>query len=1451
MITSGPSSCTFLHNILTHAAIKRKASTRLKSPVKLTQTASRFSLRKLQPIPNSRPPRETDRDHLVVESAAPEVKAWSSPRKLNQQKPAMDENLTKEAFSPKLPKQSSQDVPGYLESVKSSVKSPVCVINSSKKQVTNLPKEKFISPVKLSEDTSFSRKNSTVSVNFCKPSNLFSVDGNISSNDCDKAHAEQCLQHIQGENNNATEIALEGKQTETLVVFDHETKKRTSVSPKSKKTSAQFLTLFEPVNEKSNINDSLSKDLIDIKTVPEWLTDISDSESSRSVTRKTEKGRAFANVANADEHDDEINHDQNEKHTECEKSYVPKVSNAKKSSMANWKSKVKSDNCDGDLVSKKESKQNEEGKCCRYIVEKGSDNSDNADMPKELKNLIHSTSQILTCNESPRKSKLEASKLIHYAFESCGSCIPRSGAGRQGSDYAGGNEKIKEFEIIQRCFSELLKHTRQLELSTNDFEDCFAKEWKDHELPDGENVGRMTQSVSNTSSEFELYKDNNPFYVNNISNKKNLVQTKDKLSSDISLDTDMPSDFQVLGGDGEVLHFTKTLAERIKERGRRSVSICNATCTRKSPTDSCSVKQNISQKNKLVPYKTVASLASAKVLNKYRLHRHTGITDNVVHQSGYQGDDEKETTPKVNTLRALREKISKKNKLSERARQSDRSVPYEPSCLKNNVLVTLETDLVKEAKGKNQSCKKTSAFRKCVAGKTRAKITLENDRKKITIEKNERRRGVKIKHIFWDYVAVDEGKNPDKNVTMKNNAKELRLLQDSSLLSSDFSEKECYTQKLKRKCNSQLNKGMNKPLGNVETAIDTITKLNQNEKKKVNVETANDIVNNEKNPRRGKFWTYEIITDDSDVEESVELIPRQLKNLKCLWNNFSNSESERRCRSRERSMRDGQVIRTVNNCEERTVSSLNSCSNLESENKKISGSRKRKVNGTSVVVQDEKLEDELDLSLPREVRKLKLDKTLIARKSRSLRSCGHSPEIHCNRFGSTSLHRDKGRDVVPKTNVQYKQRSNEHAIVDTKQSTSEPLRKYTVNSKTKTQGNDRSPSPVFKSSSQNFKPIRRKSPVFNHSLISGKTKQCKISRICSHRSAQEDDKITATISNGNSGRTTPNKSIVETPKSPPGGHSITLRAERIQWKRKRLESKPESAESQQKKMKLCSEETGHFPVKTSVVKSLNKENKKAFPVSKENSNECKPFALHWSSIKRKDNGTSELEVTERVKINKMWTVLSERSASLLLSSEDDRETFEGLGGMEESLQSGLPFQNWSKQQIPVSDTHQWEIEDEDQEHESVANLVKLVPLVVSSPWKHSNSSWDEACDSMIDKSLKHSPNSSLKCLNSSMNYNFSSPKKTFLSPAKKLNSPVSKRPNTPNKRNPVHSSCIRHIDGEIEFNFGSPHKNHVAFSPLKSVNGAVVDCSKRPVLAALDSTPTPVDRRTRHQKENT
>ncbi|WAQ94123.1 hypothetical protein MAR_006594 [Mya arenaria] len=103
MITSGPSSCTFLHNILTHAAIKRKASTR-----------------KLQPIPNSRPPRETDRDHLVVESAAPEVKAWSSPRKLNQQKPAMDENLTKEAFSPKLPKQSSQDVPEWLTDISDS-----------------------------------------------------------------------------------------------------------------------------------------------------------------------------------------------------------------------------------------------------------------------------------------------------------------------------------------------------------------------------------------------------------------------------------------------------------------------------------------------------------------------------------------------------------------------------------------------------------------------------------------------------------------------------------------------------------------------------------------------------------------------------------------------------------------------------------------------------------------------------------------------------------------------------------------------------------------------------------------------------------------------------------------------------------------------------------------------------------------------------------------------------------------------------------------------------------------------------------------------------------------------------------------------------------------------------------------------------------------------------------
>ncbi|XP_053373583.1 uncharacterized protein LOC123531062 [Mercenaria mercenaria] len=233
---------------------------------------------------------------------------------------------------------------------------------------------------------------------------------------------------------------------------------------------------------------------------------------------------------------------------------------------------------------------------------------------------------------------------------------------------------------------------------------------------------------------------------------------------------------------------------------------------------------------------------------------------------------------------------------------------------------------------------------------------------------------------------------------------------------------------------------------------------------------------------------------------------------------------------------------------------------------------------------------------------------------------------------------------------------------------------------------------------------------------------------------------------------------------------------------------------------------------------------------------------------------------EKVKLNRSWTMLSERSVSKLLSSEDDNENFDGFTD-EDKLPSDMSYEEQSEVELPHDDQHEWVVEDKEEKSDIEENLVQYVPVFFPSPNKTSNSSWNDAIEGYIDNSVKHGPDTSFKGNSSSMYFSFNcSPRKSpsrrnFQSPfkvtgqvnsSKMLCSPVrASRQCTPkSKRNrQMHSPEVERVDAEIEFNFGSPQKNRSDFSPLRTVNGVV-----RNLSGTSNLTSTPVLKKSKKQK---
>ena len=234
--------------------------------------------------------------------------------------------------------------------------------------------------------------------------------------------------------------------------------------------------------------------------------------------------------------------------------------------------------------------------------------------------------------------------------------------------------------------------------------------------------------------------------------------------------------------------------------------------------------------------------------------------------------------------------------------------------------------------------------------------------------------------------------------------------------------------------------------------------------------------------------------------------------------------------------------------------------------------------------------------------------------------------------------------------------------------------------------------------------------------------------------------------------------------------------------------------------------------------------------NKLNSNES--FSLKWEYLPDSKN---------TVKLKESWSLLSSRSVSKLLSSEDGAESFDGF--TEEdinttvSVASDLSYEEHWEVDKSINSEREFDVDvvvekaDEENIGKNCSNspfkeeFEQFLPIF-SSPNKKSDSSWVDACEGYIDKSIKSTENLVYRGWTSPRKkvYNKDTEVENFyMSPSK---SPQSPRINKRIKR-PISNSVFDRemVDEEIDFNFRSPQKDRSQFSPLKVKNGKVVDTS--------------------------
>ncbi|XP_060066326.1 uncharacterized protein LOC132546620 [Ylistrum balloti] len=228
-----------------------------------------------------------------------------------------------------------------------------------------------------------------------------------------------------------------------------------------------------------------------------------------------------------------------------------------------------------------------------------------------------------------------------------------------------------------------------------------------------------------------------------------------------------------------------------------------------------------------------------------------------------------------------------------------------------------------------------------------------------------------------------------------------------------------------------------------------------------------------------------------------------------------------------------------------------------------------------------------------------------------------------------------------------------------------------------------------------------------------------------------------------------------------------------------------------------------------------------------------------------------------VKLNKSWSLLSDRSMAKMLQSEEEDNSFEGFqpehatGGT--LLGSEMSYVETTEVELEGNSDHEWLLdhdqEDEGEEEENLKNkndFINFVNCTFTSPGKHTDSSWDETFDNYIDIQLNRSKpsgaNNSFDIVPENCSPRiFGSPRRrqTGLTPNKRKSdfAELSDLPkeyveynHTPKRRkfhkrkaaHDVEEPYVEQVDEDIEFNYCSPQKLKEVYSPRHKLGTEIV-----------------------------
>ncbi|XP_062567770.1 LOW QUALITY PROTEIN: uncharacterized protein LOC134230012 [Saccostrea cucullata] len=211
--------------------------------------------------------------------------------------------------------------------------------------------------------------------------------------------------------------------------------------------------------------------------------------------------------------------------------------------------------------------------------------------------------------------------------------------------------------------------------------------------------------------------------------------------------------------------------------------------------------------------------------------------------------------------------------------------------------------------------------------------------------------------------------------------------------------------------------------------------------------------------------------------------------------------------------------------------------------------------------------------------------------------------------------------------------------------------------------------------------------------------------------------------------------------------------------------------------------------------------------------------LVWRNAK----GSTPKGRKKRIKLNKSWSVLSDRSVNKLLHESDSESNFEGFdeGDLtgQSSLCSDASFVEINEVEFEENSDQEWELEQE-----NVEGRMKdddeggVFPEIFSSPGKRSDSSWDTGFVDFIDTQLsnkKKSPKKNATLLSAEAASLCSPRRRQRLESIPEGSTEnqlqrVRKRRKVEEKEEEFQSFMVSdvsaQVDEDIQFNFSSPNK---------------------------------------------